>query len=569
MQIATKDQMRGMDRTAIEDWGISSTYLMERAAKGFARAAAELCDGVRWSERAENGNSGSGEEKGDEAKRVAVFCGPGNNGGDGVAAARFLLEQGFLVRTFLVGRRERMTPDCREMEKRLIALGGVLEDFVPEEQGQEGWCQEADVILDAIFGIGLHGAVQGAARTAIRWINESPAPVVSADIASGVEADTGRILGTAVQATVTVTFTCPKAGHFVGKGALYAGRVLVHEIGIPEEVREKWLHLPLQDKAEQTQLRDWTGAWENPATLETLTLAEVGRLLPERPKDGHKGTFGKVYVLGGSVGLSGAPLFASQAAVRSGSGLVFVGVPGQIYGIVAGASQEAMPYPLACDQEGRLIMESLWSISNRAEHCDAVLMGPGMGRSRDVERLVGKLLLRLRQPLVLDADGLYAIRNRRELLKERASRGWVTVLTPHDGEFAYLGGDLSGQQRLMEARRFAREYGCILVLKGHGTLIAEPGGRTFVNTTGNCGMAKGGSGDVLSGMILSFLGQGVKPLLAAALGVWMHGRAGDLCAQEKTVYAMSPRDMVESLPGVFRELLGQRRSRKEKSPFIL
>ena len=556
MRIATANQMRGMDGTTIEEIGIPSTDLMERAAAGFARAALELCGKRSRQERAEGRGAAQEGEKEAGPLRAAVFCGPGNNGGDGVAAARLLVEQGFLVRAFLVGRRERMTPDCRTMEERLLAAGGILEDFRPEEEEQRIWSQAADVILDAIFGIGLNAEVRGAARTAIQWMNESPAPVVSADIASGVEADTGRILGTAVRATATVTFTCPKAGHFVGKGALYAGKVRVHDIGIPGEVRETWLQTPLRYRADQTPIQEEeTGERASCVTLEALTLREAAKLLPERPEDGHKGTFGKVYVLGGSVGLSGAPLLASQAAVRSGSGLVYVGVPSQIYGIVAGKSLETMPYPLACDQEGRLIMESLWSISNRAEHCDAVLMGPGMGRSREVERLVGKLLLRLRQPLVLDADALYAIRNRRELLRERASRGWVTVLTPHDGEFAYLGGELSQQQRLLEARRFAREYGCILVLKGHGTLIADPGGRTFVNITGNCGMAKGGSGDVLTGMMVSFLGQGMKPLLAAALAVWMHGRAGDLCAGEKTVYAMSPGDMVESLPRVFGELL--------------
>lgn len=519
MRIAAVKEMREMDRRAIEERGIPSVVLMEQAAEGIAAAAAELA--------------------GQRQKRIAVFCGAGNNGGDGVAAARLLREQGFFVRAFLVGDRERMTPDCREMENRLRMAGGILEEFSPEDETQRAWCRQADVIVDALFGIGLSREIGGTARTAVEWIRESRALVVSADIASGVEADTGRVLGTAVEADVTVTFTCPKAGHYIGKGALHTGKLMIHQIGIPEDVREEC---------------------PGGMPLEVLTPWDAASLLPLRPADGHKGTFGRVYILGGSVGLTGAPLFASRAAVRSGSGLVFLGVPRQIYSIVAAGSEEAMPYPLPCDQEGQLTMEALWGVMNRMEHCDAGLVGPGLGRSQEAERLTGKLLQRVRQPLVLDADGLYAVRNRKELLKERRDRGWVTILTPHDGEFAYLGGDLSGQERLLEARSFAREYGCILVLKGHGTLIAAPDGRAVVNATGNCGMAKGGSGDVLAGMLVSLLGQGMDPFRAAALAVWIHGRSGDLCAAGKSVYAMRPMDMVEMLPQVFLELEAEQKS---------
>lgn len=533
MQIATAEQMRGMDRRAMEEAGLPSLVLMERAAQGLAEAALGLCQDMCRNGEAKARDLNAGEN-GIRKWRAAVFCGSGNNGGDGVAAARLLMEQDFEIRAFLVGRRERMTEDCQEMERRLLAAGGCLEDFQPGNKGQRAWCMDADILVDAIFGIGLNKEVQGDAAEAIAWINEGTGLAVSADIASGIEADTGRVLGSAVKAAVTVAFTYPKAGHFVGKGALHTGELRVHSIGIPE----RFCRIS--------------------PTLEVLTAREAARLLPQRPEDGHKGTFGKVYVLGGSVGLTGAPIFSASGAVRSGSGLVFVGVPRQVYAITAGKSQEAMVHPLPCDQEGRLTMEALWGVSNRAEQCDAVLLGPGLGRSRDVERLIEKLLLRIPAPLVLDADGLYAVRNRKETLKERARRGWMTILTPHDGEFAYLGGDLSGQQRLRQARQFAEEYGCILVLKGHGTLIAAPDGRAFVNVTGNCGMAKGGSGDILSGMILSFVGQGMEPFLASALAVWIHGRAGDLCARELSVYAMRPTDLLERLPYVFLELLSEK-----------
>ncbi len=572
MWIAPVKEMGEMDRRAIEEQGIPSAVLMERAAEGIAAAVMKLAGqpepcgerktkqpepcgvqkagqpglcgvqkaGQPWQCEKQSDSRGIDQIFGGR-KRIAVFCGVGNNGGDGVAAARLLGEQGFSVRVFLVGDRKRMTPDSRKMEVRLEEAGGILEEFSPKDQGQRSWCQNADVIVDALFGIGLSREICGDFRTVMEWMRESQALVVSADIASGIEADTGRILGEAVQADVTVTFTCAKAGHYIGKGALHTGKLILHDIGIPDDVKEDCLE----------------GAG---AGLEVLSLADAARLLPERPRDGHKGTFGKVYILGGSIGLTGAPLFASRAAVRSGSGLVFLGVPRQVYGIVAAGCEEAMPYPLSCDQDGQLTMEALWGVLNRMEHCDAGLVGPGLGRSREEERLIEKLLLRLHQPLVLDADGLYAIRNRKELLKERADRGWATILTPHDGEFAYLGGDLSRQERLLEARHFAREYGCVLVLKGHGTLIAAPDGRAVVNATGNCGMAKGGSGDVLAGMLVSLLGQGMEPLEAAALAVWMHGRSGDLCAAEKSVYGMRPMDLVEMLPRVFLELEAEQKS---------
>ena len=524
MRVATAQEMREMDRHAIEEIGIPSTLLMERAAQGFAAAAVELCS---WRGAQEN-TEPQGESK---EKRAAVFCGSGNNGGDGVAAARLLRKQGFEVRAFFVGKRERMTEDCREMERRLVELGGCLEDFCLESPEQKDWCDRADVILDAIFGTGLNAEVRGAAAHAIAWINESSAPVVSADIASGIEADTGRILGIAVKADVTVTFTYPKIGNLVGKGALHTGRLAIHSIGIPKES----IPAPARE-------------------LACLTASEASALLPERLADGHKGTFGKVYVLGGSVGFTGAPLFSARAAVRSGSGLVFAGVPRAVYPIVASASQEAMPYPLACDEEGRLTMEALWAVSEGMEACDAVLAGPGLGRSEELDQLVSKLMLKVQQPLVMDADGLYALRNQKQLLKERAKKGFQTILTPHEGEFARLGGDLPGERRLQAAQKFAEEYGCILVLKGPGTIVAGPDGRTFINTTGNNGMAKGGSGDVLAGMILSFLGQGMEPVPAAALAVWMHGRAGDLCARDLSVYAMRPMDLIEYLPKVFLEL---------------
>jgi NAD(P)H-hydrate epimerase len=289
--------------------------------------------------------------------------------------------------------------------------------------------------------------------------------------------------------------------------------------------------------------------------LETDTTAIdeelVRSFLPQRAEDGHKGTFGKDYILAGSVGFTGAPVLAAEAAMRTGAGLVHLGVPESIYQIAAIKCQEAMPYPLP-DENGKVSAQALEQIFTKMEGCDCALIGPGLGRSRDITTLVYNILHTVNYPIILDADGLNAAANHIYMVDER--RDCPTILTPHDGEFARLGGDLSDEERLTAARMFAMEHGCLLVLKGHGTIVALPDGQAFVNTTGNCGMAKGGSGDVLSGMILGLMGQGIHPVKATVAAVWLHGRAGDLAAEELGTYAMTPSDLLRYLPKALREV---------------
>lgn len=291
--------------------------------------------------------------------------------------------------------------------------------------------------------------------------------------------------------------------------------------------------------------------------------------LPARPWDGHKGAFGKVCAAGGSVGLTGAPVLAALGTARTGSGLIYLGVPKEIYPITASMCLEAMPFPLP-DKDGSLSGEALFPILERMNGCDAGLIGPGLGRSAELTALVRRLSEQAEAPLTLDADALYAIRNHKEVLRSRREKGRVTILTPHEGEFSYLGGTLPKgkfidasdtearearmRERIRAARAFAEEYGCILVLKGPQTVTACPEGTVYVNTTGNSGMAKGGSGDVLSGMVLSLLGQGLSPEKAAALAVWLHGYAGDLCRKALGEFGMLPRDMTERIPEAIRSL---------------
>ena len=511
MKLVTAAQMREADRKAIEEWKIPSIDLMERAAAGIAEAVLEVLP-----------------EK--PAKcQVAVFCGSGNNGGDGIAAARMLFLKGAKVRVLLVGSYEKLTPDALEETRRLSECGVELEQFEPENKDQMLWALNANVIIDAIFGFGLSREIVADSiyAAAIRLINQSPAYVVAADIASGIETDTGRILGCAAKADKTITFTMKKAGQAVGDGYFYSGDVVVHEIGIPEEV--------------VTSIE---------GVIQTVEEDFAREAIPARKADGHKGTFGKLLIVGGAVGYTGAPYLTASAAVRSGCGLVYLGVPECIWGIEAAKCVSAMPFPLP-EADGKLSPAALDGILEKLQGCNVLALGPGLGRSWGTTELVCRLL-ETEKPVVLDADGINALADHMDVLDAR--RGKVTILTPHDGEFARIGGDLSSGDRIGAAKAFAMEHGCVLVLKGHRTIIATPVGTVLVNTTGNSGLAKGGSGDVLTGIIASFVAQGATPVQAAAAAVWMHGHCGDLAAECLTAYAMTPEDVIGMLPQAFSDL---------------
>ena len=459
-----------------------------------------------------------------------MLCGAGNNGGDGIAAARLLFLKGLRVRVFLTGRYERLTPDAMEETRRLSECGVELEPFDPGSQDQANWIAASHVLVDAVFGVGLSREIapDSAAAAAIGLMNRSRGRVVAADIASGVEADTGRVLGCAVKADRTVTFTLPKIGQFTGDGVLYSGQVEVREIGIPADLVRR-----------------------TACTVMTVEREYVREALPPRRPDGHKGDFGKLLIVGGAVGYTGAPYLTAAAAVRSGCGLVYLGVPDSIWEIEAARCVSAMPFPLASWWGGRLRGTALPAILEKLEGCDVLAIGPGLGRNEDTARLVREVLERTEKPVVLDADGINALEGHIDILDARRDR--VTILTPHDGEFARIGGDLSAG-RAEAARRFALRHGCTLVLKGHRTVTATQAGTVLVNTTGNSGLAKGGSGDVLTGTVASLLAQGAAPVRAAAAGVWLHGRAGDLAAERLTAYCMTPEDVIREMPKAFFEV---------------
>ena len=498
MKLSSSAQMREIDEHVINDLDIPGTTLMSNAAEHIASTAMELLT---------------------PGGHAAVFCGTGNNGGDGIGAATILLQKGVPVRVFLIGDEGKLTPDSREMLRVLNSLGGRLEPFT-ESSDFRVFPDDCDVVIDAIFGIGLNSPLRGEALAAVNMINDSRARVVSADIASGVHADTGAVLGAAVNADITVTFSLAKPGHFVEPGCTHCGELRVRDIGIPKDI---------VDKAESF----------------VFTVSSTDVKMPRRRPDSHKGDYGRCLIIAGSVGYTGAPVLSARAASRMGSGLVFLGAPEQIYDIMAIKLDEEMPFPLPGDKQGRLAANAAGEILRRASECDVCLIGPGLGKSPELCELVQSTIRIVTTPVILDADGLNALAANPDILEQAAC---PLILTPHPGEFRRLGGDLSSGDRVLAARTFAYERKCILVLKGHRTITALPDGTAYINTTGNPAMAKGGSGDVLAGMIAALIGQKFPPKEAVLTAVYAHGLAGDMCSDKLGEYSVTAGDLISMLP---------------------
>lgn len=502
MELSTAAMSRGFDEYTISTLGVPSVTLMERAGGLIADAALRLLDG---------------------STRAAVFCGSGNNGGDGLCAAAMLMEKGVSVRVFLTDEAGRLSRDSAVMAGRLEKAGGTCERLSDCGLDEVRGCLAAcGVVIDAIYGFGFHRPMRGLAKTAAELLNAARVPVLAADIPSGVEADTGLCDESAVCADETVTFTTGKIGQFITPGALKCGRITVCDIGVsvPE------------------------------GTEFTVFSVEDGDVsLPRRPRDAHKGDFGKVLIVAGSTGYTGAPSFASRAAVRTGAGLVFLGVPASIYTIEAVKNDEAMVFPLPCDEKGRMTAGALDTLRDRLRGCSVCLVGPGLGLSKDTYQIVYGIIESSTVPVIIDADGITAVSAHIDIL-DRARA--PIVLTPHDGEFRRLGGRLDGVSRLDAARDFAARHRVTLVLKGHRTITAFLDGTAYVNTTGNPGMAKGGSGDVLAGMTAALVGQLGDVKRAVTAAVYLHGKAGDSAAMAHGEVAMTPSDIVDVIQYVTR-----------------
>jgi len=505
VKLTNSSQMREMDRYAIEGLGIPGTALMLNAAQHIADAAMELLP-----------SGGS----------AAVFCGTGNNGGDGIGCASFLMDKGIHVRVFLVGSAEKLTPDSREMVGRFNSRGGLIERFAVSDE-LISHLRDCDVIVDAIVGIGLNSGLQGDALLAAKLINDSGARVIAADIPTGVSADTGAVMGEAVRADITITFSLAKQGHYIEPGSTRCGELRVCDIGIPSEVVDS-------------------------AVSHVYAVTRDDISLQSRRHDTHKGNYGRCLIVAGSTGYTGAPALSARAASRMGAGLVFLGVPKSIYNTMAVKLDEEMPFPLPEDNYGRLAANAAGEVMRRADACDVCLIGPGLGRSQDITELVLSAIRIVKAPVILDADGINAISGHVEILDQAAC---PLILTPHAGEFIRLGGNLTYGDRLREARMFATKHRCALVLKGHRTITALADGTAFINTSGGPAMAKGGTGDVLAGMIAALVGQKIPINTAVHTAVYLHGLAGDMCADESGDYSVTAGDIIAMLPKATRQFI--------------
>jgi ADP-dependent NAD(P)H-hydrate dehydratase / NAD(P)H-hydrate epimerase len=488
------ESMRTHDSWAIEERGIPSLELMETAGQAVAEAVAEV--------------SGTGPAR--------VVCGKGNNGGDGLVAARALAETGYEVQALLLWPPEELSEDARANLERLADGAARQVETGELAEALEG----SGVVVDAIFGTGFSGAPRAPADAAIEAINACGAPVVAADIASGVDASTGEVEGVAVEANVTVSFHAAKLGHWVAPGKWHSGELRVAEIGIPD------------------------GAPGEPRA--GLITSRVLELAPRRGHESTKFSSGQVLVVGGSRGLTGAVCMSAAAAIRAGAGYATVAVPAELEDIFEVKLTEVMSRGFEGTGDG-LAPGDADGIVEAAKGAAAVVLGPGLGRSDEALALARDVAPRVEAPLLIDADGLNAHAG---ALGALAKRGHPTVLTPHAGELGRLLERDSGEvaaHRLASVREAAAASGAIVVLKGDDTLVAE-GERVAVNPLSSPALATAGTGDVLSGTVGALLARGMDPFTATCAGVLAHARAGQLAAADRGAESVIATDVIEALP---------------------
>jgi ADP-dependent NAD(P)H-hydrate dehydratase / NAD(P)H-hydrate epimerase len=545
MKIVTTAEMREIDRETSERFGMPSLTLMENAGSAVAEFALEAYP---------------------SAKSFGVICGKGNNGGDGFVVARKLHEAGKEVRVVLLGDPKELRGDAAQNYKELLrksksppsrkvrgkdgALSKVLLSQI-SKSGKGGAVRlgtkeassvfDCDVLIDAILGSGFRPPVSGAYTEAIAKINSTSAPVIAVDIPSGADSDVfGEQTGAVARADAIVTFTSPRPAHVFGN--LTLGPIVIAPIGSPEDAIQSSLNLNL------------------------ITPKDIVPLLAPRPRNSNKGMYGHVLVVGGALGKAGAAAMAGFSALRSGAGLVTVATARSVLPTVAGFHPELMTEPLAETADGTIALNALGAVESLAENKTVLAIGPGISRNDETAELVRRVVGRGELPIVLDADGLNAFEGRAKDFNrggrgenpEDAEKTRTLVLTPHPGEMARLNGmsvKAIQRDRINVARSFALERGVILVLKGDRTIVAGPDGQCWVNPTGNPGMATGGTGDVLTGMVAGMLAQNPQRRLEAVIAaVYLHGLAGDIACMQKGEQSLVATDLIQRLPEAFRQI---------------
>lgn len=530
MKVVTAEEMRYIDRKTIEDLSVPGIVLMERAGLAVSDKIKEIFG----------------------KRKVIVVAGRGNNGGDGMVAARNLQNEGWDVEVFLTSSPDSLKDDALAQYKAATEYGI---DIHPVEElfSNPYHIEQHSVIVDAVLGTGLSKNVSESLSRVLNLINGSGVPIISVDIPSGISSDNGQIMGSAIKADYTVTFGLPKRGHFLYPGLEYTGKLFIEDIGFRRD-------LLLSEKI----------------GVDLLSKMHVESLMPERPRYSHKGVYGHVLMVAGSRGKTGAAFMCTESCLRTGAGLLTIGVPESLSDIFYSRVTEAMTLPLPDKGDSTLSVKATSFIIDFAnEMADVVAIGPGMGVSPETEKIIRTLIMHSTKPLILDADAINSLRGEKEVLKKAKS---PLIITPHPGEMARLMGNPSKQtvrrkrryktsvklhketgtlikeieeDRIDIALKFSREHNVYLVLKGVPTVISTPDGRAFINSTGNPGMATAGTGDVLTGMIAGFLSQNKNPLRSCILGVYLHGLAGDIAATEKGQHSLIASDIIEKIPAAF------------------
>lgn len=513
MKVVTAQEMREIDRIAIEEWGIPGVVLMERAGLQVFRVMKETYRDLK-------------------GKLVIIFAGKGNNGGDGLVLARHLAIYGTKIKIVLLASRDKLSGDAKINFDIVSKMGLEINELtsIPAFDKVRKEIYKGDLLVDAIFGTGLTSVAEGIYAEAIKLINESKIHVVSIDIPSGLSADDGLVLGKCIQADLTVTFALPKRGHLLYPGVDYVGKLEVVDIGILPEV--------IAREEIKTNL---------------ITREEVASLFSAREAEGHKGTYGHVVVVAGSVGRTGAAVLTSMAALRMGAGLTTLIIPKSLNSIMEIKLTEVMTKPVAEAEEGAIGLLAEEEIYEFSKDKRVIAIGPGLSTHHQTTQIVRTLVEKMEIPMVIDADGVNALAIDIECLDRKKV---PIVITPHPGEMANLLGipiHEVQQNRLHIVQKVAKKHDIYVVLKGARTIISDPKGNIYINLTGNPGMATAGTGDVLTGMIASLIAQGFEIIEAVKVAVYLHGVTGDMVAEKKGQMSLIAGDLLEDLPKVIKQ----------------
>ncbi|MBN1223890.1 MAG: NAD(P)H-hydrate dehydratase [Candidatus Aminicenantes bacterium] len=514
MKVLTSQQMREIDRKAIEDIGIIGPILMENAGRQIFLEIMKRFPDV-------------------EKEKILIVAGKGNNGGDGFVVARHLHNRGACPRVILLSEKKELRGDAA-LNAAIVGRMGIAVSEAPTEKSwalHKKKLKQSTLVVDAIFGTGLAKPARGHYASAIEDINKSKAFIVAVDIPSGLSSDSHQIIGPCVRADLTVCMAAPKIAHIFTPAEECIGELVIADIGLPPAL--------LSDSG---------------LKLELVEKEDIKVYFKPRKRNGHKGSYGHLFILSGSTGKTGASIMAGKAALKMGAGLVTVGTPQSCLPIVARGMVELMTEPLAETLEGTFSAAALPRALELLEGKDALMMGPGISTNESTADFVCTLLPRIKVPIVLDADALNILAEKPDLLKKLKK---TAVITPHPGEFARLLG-LSTKEvldrKLDLVPQYAKEFGVIVVLKSYRTLIAIPDGRVYINPTGNPGMATAGSGDVLSGMIASMLIQEKNPLLAVLAAVYIHGLSGDLGVLKLGEKPLTASNLIGFFPAAIKKL---------------